>query len=324
MIVGNEFCTEDAASFLRCWGAILIYNFPVLANVHGRYRRHQPLQNKLIFPFPRLCAIHSVQRAAFLQRCARLLGTYVSCQSNIRGWWWGIPHAYISADKGAVTTSSCISISYTWTGCISQPFPWYALFCSYTKSFWEFFSRFNVMARPSSLLLCQTEHWPKWSVFYFCSLSANSNPWLNYGSINNITFESVWDFHQYSFKLCHVSVFLHLIAESVSHAVPLPAISWEILRFIITLFLLPVTHPVGNVTPPFRQWIIVCKVIMKWDPERKFPFVPISYATHHQFLWNYDIWIDPPGQTIWSADGLVLARQLRCSWADDCPSLSSL
>lgn len=47
---------------------------------------------------------------SFPEMMCGFIGVDVSCQSNIRGlgnwqWrWWGNPHAYISADKGTVTT----------------------------------------------------------------------------------------------------------------------------------------------------------------------------------------------------------------------------
>lgn len=110
-----SFLTARAASRTLCRGTILIYNFSMEANGRRRYRRRQPPENKLTFLlhfYPQFSVM-----ASFPETMCGFIGVDVSCQSNIRGtgnWqriWWGNPHAYISADKGAVATSLRLSFA---------------------------------------------------------------------------------------------------------------------------------------------------------------------------------------------------------------------
>lgn len=104
-----SFHAAEAASCTRYWGTILIYNFAMEANRRGRYRRRQPPEKQINF-FPSIPTLPSSVMGSFPEMMYAFIGVDVSCQSNITGmgnwqWrWWGNPHAYISADKGAVTT----------------------------------------------------------------------------------------------------------------------------------------------------------------------------------------------------------------------------
>lgn len=107
-------------------------------------------KNKLTF-FLSISTLHSLQWAAIPEMMCGFIGVDVSCQSNIRGmgnwqWrWWGNPHTYISADKGAVTTSlplflpqpflpsKFLSLSLTTSLMLS---PWNFPFSSHTKVFY--------------------------------------------------------------------------------------------------------------------------------------------------------------------------------------------
>lgn len=84
------------------------------ANRHGRYHRRQPAEKQINFFPPFLPSIQHDGQLLLKMMCG-FIGVDVGCQSNIRGtgnwqWrWWGNPHAYISADKGAVATGLHLS-----------------------------------------------------------------------------------------------------------------------------------------------------------------------------------------------------------------------
>lgn len=84
------------------------------ANRHGRYHRRQPPEKQINFFPPFLPSIQHDGQHLLKMMCG-FIGVDVGCQSNIRGmgnwqWrWWGNPHAYISADKGAVATGLHLS-----------------------------------------------------------------------------------------------------------------------------------------------------------------------------------------------------------------------
>lgn len=129
------------------------------ANRHGRYHHRQPPEKQINFFFFFLLHFYPQfsMMASFPEMMYRLIGVDASCQSNIRGienwqWiWWGNPHAYISADKGAGTTSprpsillhfclSCLPLEIPPSRLTRRPF---------------MFLVFHAAVTPASLLLLQ-------------------------------------------------------------------------------------------------------------------------------------------------------------------------
>lgn len=80
-----SFRIAEAASCALYWGIILIYNFAMEANRHGRYHRRQPPENKLTF-FPPFSPLHPARWAAFLKWCAGLLALMWAVSQISEGW----------------------------------------------------------------------------------------------------------------------------------------------------------------------------------------------------------------------------------------------
>lgn len=95
--------------------------------------------------------------ASIPEMMCQFIGVDASCQSNIRGmgnrqWiWWGNPHAYISADKGAVTTSPRPSSGFIY---VSRAFAWNSPSSLLTRKPFMLLV-FHAAATPASLLLLQ-------------------------------------------------------------------------------------------------------------------------------------------------------------------------
>lgn len=121
---------------------------------------------------------------SFPEMMCGFIGVDVSCQSNIRGtgnwqWrWWGNPHAYISADKGAVTTglrlpsppfppSPILSLSLS---TLHVPPPWNPPSLLTRKAF--MFLVFHAVATPASRPLLQPRRLASSSALFAAPRSA--------------------------------------------------------------------------------------------------------------------------------------------------------